>query len=451
MPAVALLLAVFGMSSECRAQETPEQRGYRALLTVPLAPPALTEQDYFDLWQFWPEPERSLAEKATPEDRRRMSLARYGFQESPDRPGPIPQQFTSDGKGNLTVNCLACHGGPVAGKVVLGLGNSLLDLASFLDDVSRLSAARGLTPRPLTGPKLNIPQAPVRGLNNAWGMAIAFMLVRDRDLNVTAAPEFPVTPAQLDIPMKTPPYWLSNKKTRYYEDAFIEKSHRDIMQFTFVPSVPPQQIFANEAIFKDIFTWINSVEAPQYPFPIDKALAQQGVIVFITHCASCHGTYGPGGRYPERLVAADDVGTDPVRVRDFPAAFVQHLGAGWTGDYGKTPLYPSTNSYIAQPLDGIWANAPYLHNGSVPTLWDLLTPDSRPGIWRRTESGYDQHKLGLEVMTYGKLPDDATTPEQKRLYYQTSLRGLSNQGHRYPTAGLSDPDKRALIEYLKTL
>lgn len=173
--------------------------------------------------------------------------------------------------------------------------------------------------------------------------------------------------------------------------------------------------------------------------------------MFIRNCASCHGTYGPGGRYPQRFVSAREVGTDPVRARDLSVAFVRQVGASWIGENGKTPLYPGTNNHVAPPLDGIWANAPYLHNGSVPTIRDLLTPKARPAIWRRTDAGYDQTKLGLEVTAYGKLPADATTPEQKRQYYQTGLRGLSNQGHRYPPQGLSERDKRALIEYLKTL
>jgi hypothetical protein len=84
-------------------------------------------------------------------------------------------------------------------------------------------------------------------------------------------------------------------------------------------------------------------------------------------------------------------------------------------------------------------------------MWDLLTPDARPAIWRRTDAGYDQKKLGLEITAYDSLPADAKSAEQKRQYYQTSLHGLGNQGHRYPPQGLSDQDKRALIEYLKTL
>src|SRR5258708_34326127 len=99
--------------------------GHHALLTVRLEPPVIPEQQYLELWQYWPEPERGQAAAATPEQRRQMTLERYGFQETPDRPGPVPQQFTSAGKGNFSVNCLACQGGPDVGKFVPGLGNLL--------------------------------------------------------------------------------------------------------------------------------------------------------------------------------------------------------------------------------------------------------------------------------------------------------------------------------------
>src|SRR5215469_1620158 len=88
----ALLVGLMLLASRVHA-ETAAARGYRALLTIPLQPPNLTEQEYFDLWQFWPEPDRSRAAQATPDERRKLLLARYGFQESPDRSGPIPQQF----------------------------------------------------------------------------------------------------------------------------------------------------------------------------------------------------------------------------------------------------------------------------------------------------------------------------------------------------------------------
>ncbi len=87
----------------------------------------------------------------------------------------------------------------------------------------------------------------------------------------------------------------------------------------------------------------------------------------------------------------------------------------------------------------------------MPTIWHLLTPAERPAIWSRSDDGYDDTRLGLEITTFETLPPEATRPDQQRHYYQTKLRGLSNQGHEFPPAGLDEDEKAALIEYLKTL
>ena len=107
-------------------------------------------------------------------------------------------------------------------------------------------------------------------------------------------------------------------------------------------------------------------------------------------------------------------------------------------------------AYKGRPLNGIWATAPYLHNGSVPTLWHLLHPDDRPALWTRTEDGYDRDKVGLEATTFEKLPDAAKTPAQRREYFDTRLPGKNAAGHPFPDE-LSEAEKRAVLEYLKTL
>ena len=97
----------------------------------------------------------------------------------------------------------------------------------------------------------------------------------------------------------------------------------------------------------------------------------------------------------------------------------------------------------AKPLEGIWLRGPYLHNGSVPSLMDLLeTPDRRPArFWR----GYDV----LDASGVGFV---ASGPEAERAgtRFDTSLPGNSNEGHLYGT-GLPADSKRALLEFLKTL
>ena len=97
--------------------------------------------------------------------------------------------------------------------------------------------------------------------------------------------------------------------------------------------------------------------------------------------------------------------------------------------------------YKARPLAGIWATAPYLHNGSVPTLADLLEPpEQRPRGFRTGPLQFDAERVGLGSADVG-LP---TT------YFDTTLRGNSNRGHRFGTE-LEADDKRALLEFLKTL
>jgi len=99
--------------------------------------------------------------------------------------------------------------------------------------------------------------------------------------------------------------------------------------------------------------------------------------------------------------------------------------------------------YIAVHLDGIWLRAPYLHNGSVPTMHYLLEPAAnRPKVFYRGYDVFDKTNLGFisqgeKAMRVGRKHD-------------TSLRGNSNQGHEYGTQ-LPRDDKNALVEYLKTL
>src|SRR4051812_31124589 len=89
--------------------ETAAQRGYRLLTTKAYLPPDFDQEVFDELWTQWEEPLRSAAEKATPAERRKLSLARYGLDESPDRPGGVALQYVDDGRGGWVMNCLACH------------------------------------------------------------------------------------------------------------------------------------------------------------------------------------------------------------------------------------------------------------------------------------------------------------------------------------------------------
>src|SRR3569623_92077 len=124
--AVCFLLAASLFAGEVRSEaaaETQIERGYRLLTTKAYLPPDFDQQVFDELWKCWEEPLRSRAGKASPEERRKMAFSRYGLTEAQGREGGVALQYVDDGQGGLVMNCLACHGGKVAGKAVPGLPN----------------------------------------------------------------------------------------------------------------------------------------------------------------------------------------------------------------------------------------------------------------------------------------------------------------------------------------
>lgn len=121
--------------------------------------------------------------------------------------------------------------------------------------------------------------------------------------------------------------------------------------------------------------------------------------------------------------------------------------------YGKGAQLAPAPGYVAPPLDGVWATSPsYLHNGSVPSIPVLLDSPNRPKYWTRTfdSKDYNPETLGWNYteLSYGKA--GAKNKEERKRVYDTTLPGHSNQGHTFGDA-LSENERRALIEYLKTL
>ncbi|MGH7138951.1 MAG: cytochrome c, partial [Pirellulales bacterium] len=232
-----------------------------------------------------------------------------------------------------------------------------------------------------------------------------------------------------------------------YADGGVPKSHRALMQFLLLPKNGPEKFRAWENDYRDVLAWIESLEPPKYPFAVDNILADRGRRLFNQHCSECHGTYG---RYPEVNVPIDEVGTDRARFDAIPASWRSEYSATWFGHYGEMAVKRDLPGYVAPPLDGIWASAPYLHNGSVPTLWHLFYPERRPTVWTRTEDGYDTEKVGLEITALDEVPAEARRGAARRRYFDTREFGKSAAGHLFPDA-LNDDEKRAVIEYLKTL
>jgi hypothetical protein len=204
--------------------------------------------------------------------------------------------------------------------------------------------------------------------------------------------------------------------------------------------------------FGDVRAYLSSLRPPEYPDRIDAALAAEGRDVFEAHCSECHGTYGEKESYPNLIIPVEEVGTDPLLWRTTAREDVPMVGWFNRSFYGKTARLVPGPGYVAPPLDGLWATAPYLHNGSVPTVEALLDSRKRPKFWRRPENWatFDATALGWKYRTlaHGKA-EEADVATRKRIY-DTTLPGYSNQGHTFGD-DLSDAERGAVLEYLKTL
>lgn len=246
---------------------------------------------------------------------------------------------------------------------------------------------------------------------------------------------------------------------------------------------------------------LRKLESPLWPEkilpPIDRALASKGEAIYKAQCQSCHAPIDradPNRRVTAMVTGIDVVGTDAQAAKNLlsakaPTGVLQGAINSRTGEkFGAeasaldllgdlvtgalsaqpaaaaaatvnakahgleetskqgnhtkpTPKAPVADlmSYKARPLNGIWATAPYLHNGSVPTLYDLLLPPaSRPKKFTLGRRELDPKKVGY--VSDGDAP----------FVLDTSVTGNGNGGHAYGTT-LSDADRWALVEYLKTL
>lgn len=216
---------------------------------------------------------------------------------------------------------------------------------------------------------------------------------------------------------------------------------------------------ADNAVFLEEVKWLNryldEYQAPKFPFANGAAVAEiaEGRKVFDAQCARCHWSERTG-----TVVPVAEVGTDDERLKSWnkQAAIranetVRSLGIGDDKRRGLVEADPT--GYVAAFLDGIWLRAPYLHNGSVPTLRDLLKPVAqRPTLFYRGYDVYDPTDGGFisteEQAKRLKVSWDAVkavaTP------YDVSWRSNGNKGHEFGVT-LSQGEKDALIAYLKTL
>jgi Cytochrome c len=435
---VFLLLLLPSHSATQTVKPPAAARGLDNLLHRSYGQPMLTQDEYDRLWTVWEPDARAQAEKH-PELRRQMTLERYGFTPNLDRKIETPLQLVNT-KDGLVMNCLMCHGGrvPGTGQVVAGMPNTELDLATFAEDIVKL---RG---KGMPGGLL----ARTRGRTNAVFMSHVLLMLRNPDLSMRTTALNLGAPKIFD--MDAPAWWNVGRKRYLYCDALLEGGFaRTMMQFA-MGANNGSAMCLWEPDFDDILAYMKALEPPKYPFPIDQTLARQGKEVFKANCSGCHGTYGRDGHYPNVIVPIEQIGTDTVRFHGITPEMENYYAGTWFAK--KSKQREGAPGYLAPPLNGVWATAPYFHNGSVPTLYGVLTETARPKYFRRIGGAetFDRKDVGIRFET---LTDNSTaglSSREKRRIVDTTAVGMSNAGHPFGFH-LSEQEKRQVIEYLKTL
>lgn len=248
---------------------------------------------------------------------------------------------------------------------------------------------------------------------------------------------------------------------------------------------------ARETFRRCVPEYFQSLAPPRYPFiaDVDEKVADAGHAVFMETCVRCHGEFKKTGpkayelvNFPNKLVDQDELGTDPLRITgvfDMKAEDKKRFLSG------KVTV---THRYVAPPLVGIWARGPYLHNASVPTIYNLLKSSTRPRKYSMRPSStdptnYDQARVGwkfidesskthqqileqMEREPYVRIFDpDWRSPEQWEQLRQALAAiegvtvdpakpelytGMLNTGHTFGDE-LTEEERLAVLEFLKCL
>ena len=366
----------------------------------------------------------------------------------------------ANGEHLVAPNCMQCHAQVFDGKLVMGMGNTFADftmgqklnpqaytlLENFLKKGSpqKYEASKSFIQVAKTiGPQVNTA---VRGVNAA-----------DRLAAVLAAHRDPVTFKWSDstlidiptdvIPSDVPAWWLLKKKHAMFYNGF---GRGDFGKFLMASNLLTVNDTAEsrevDSHFNDVLSYIYSLQPPKYPNPIDKTLARQGELLYITQCSKCHGKYGASESYPNLLIPESVIGTDSMLFKSNyqNPQFINWFNGSWFAQSEHPARLEPFLGYIAPPLDGIWSTSPYLHNGSVPTLEGVLDSARRPVYWQRN---FDDPTYDYDKMSW---PFTIENAPQGNAVYNTTLPGYGNYGHNFGDK-LTSKQRKAVIEYLKTL
>lgn len=465
----------------------------------------------YSIWQVMP----VMFKQYLPAGRQEDGWAAFGFIfEDPDqrprgfgRERPVGMSLRSSmGIERTFVNCAVCHSGtvrtaPDAEPVIyIGMPANRIDLQGFQNFMVACALDERFTPEYILaqidkmGIEIDLYERLALRLLGIYQVRERILTIAQRFSFAHEEPQF--GPGRFDTfsPAKAllawpldeiadrekigvvdfPSVWLQRQREGlqlHWDGNNTKVAERNRSAAFGTGALPP--ILDRESM-KVMGDWILDAAPPAFsdlfPDHLDKSLLARGQTVYEADCAACHGKNGRDftGDLVGKVTPIDEIGTDRYRFDNYTyeLAVNQNVLYGGFGDE-RFQNFRKTNGYANMPLDGAWLRSPYLHNGSVPTLWDLLQPpDQRPTIFYRGYDVYDPVNVGFEsrpdripeaerklLFCYqtraGVVPSCATQPQNNGVCSFAGCPGNGNGGHLYGTM-LGNDDKRALIEYLKT-
>ena len=464
---LGILLSSACWLTACGQKEEADQVSYSPLGVVPATPQrpgdpqkgyeALVNEPYISCGV----PYSAYIRNASPTAPQRLLPGRKG--RNAELPYNLTSYTTPDGVDLVVSNCLACHAAYFNGKLVIGLGNEQLDftndpavnaesVGAYVEGEKEAAEWRRWADIIRTIGPYTVTDTV--GVNPAITITLALAAHRDPETLAWSKQPLMEPPPKTPAPVSVPPWWRMSKKHALFYNTEGRGDHARIMMLGAILCADDvKTVKAIDAYAPDIHAYFTSLKPPAFPFGVDHELAARGQALFEKTCSACHGTYGEGGTYPNLVIGTGQVGTDPALAQystdGSSDRFIRWFNRSFYGEMARAAPAPG---YIAPPLEGVWATAPYLHNGSVPTLEVLLNSGKRPRYWTRSFSAedYDPKTLGWN---YTELPhgkEGAGDPKQRARIYDTTLPGYSNAGHTFGD-GLTDAERAAVLEYLKTL
>lgn len=402
---------------------------------------------------------------------RQIGLVLWPENEKAPAYGMSPSQ-TSDQSLVYTSNCLMCHMAEIDGVAYFGAGNKIFDEKKLVDMAIKATNSLGRTLIKATSQEKEklyrvnqILKSHRHDKTNPLtrGRSTAFVRSHIELYRGANSSKLPPTAEVGRGDSKVPPLWHYIAK-RDFQRWYLDGSFRgDVpmmassMELAKGRSMRELDEMAIPKIKEQFESLVAYIRPPKYPYDIDANLAEKGKALFYSEeigCYKCHGSYDRNGNV-HWTGAHVNVGTDETRL--------EIVSDGYIEAFNHSPLASEfklikSEGYAAVPLTGVWANFPYLHNGSVPTLYHLLSPQAeRPKIFHvLSAKHFDPEKVGQKL-----FPDDLNQKvlESKlmkkygdnRDWFNVDRKGCKNVGHDFWSRIKTDSNRKALIEYLKTL